>query len=185
MDFYYLVKVNYIYRVEYQASNYFSLDVFIEFFLYSCCVEHKCHRYSLDLIFTCVKPDYDKEDDRLGISHSVTHCCSLETAHVHRIRRARRKGRTKHGGRGRLRLRNRKLVREQEENKYRQSTRKMAENKYNDENICNGIKEIENKRGTKCICLFLQEQKETKAELGDKQHHCAVTVQAPPGVCNA
>lgn len=43
----------------------------------SCCVEHKCHRYSLDLIpSTCVvKPDYHREDDGLGISHSVTHRC--------------------------------------------------------------------------------------------------------------
>lgn len=58
--------------------------------LCSCCVEHKCHRYRLDLIHsTCVvKPDYHREDDGLGISHSVTHRCSLETAHVHRIRSA-------------------------------------------------------------------------------------------------
>lgn len=38
--------------------------------LCSCCVEHKCHRYCLDLIpGTCVvKPDYQREDDGLGIS---------------------------------------------------------------------------------------------------------------------
>ena len=65
--------------------------------LRSCCVEHKCHRYSVDWILsTCVvKPDYHRENDGLGISHSVTHRCSLETAHVQRIRRARKKGRTK------------------------------------------------------------------------------------------
>lgn len=68
--------------------------------LCSCCVEHKCHRYRLDLIHsTCVvKPDYHREDDGLGISHSVTHRCSLETAHVHRIRSARKKGRMKQSG---------------------------------------------------------------------------------------
>ena len=62
-------------------------------------MEHKCHRYSLDLILgTCVvKPDYHREG--LGISHSVTHRRSFETAHVHRIRRARKKkGRTKQRG---------------------------------------------------------------------------------------
>lgn len=42
-----------------------------------------------------MKPDYHREKDGLGISHSVTHCCSLDTAHVHKIRRAREKGRTK------------------------------------------------------------------------------------------
>lgn len=70
--------------------------------LYSCCVEHKCHRYCLDLILgTCVvKPDYHRENDGLGISHSVTHRCSFEKAHVHRIRRARKKGRTEQGGWG-------------------------------------------------------------------------------------
>lgn len=49
-----------------------------------------------------MKPDYHKEKDGLGISHSVTHCCSVDTAHVHKIRRAREKGRTKRseGGMG-------------------------------------------------------------------------------------
>lgn len=51
------------------------------------------------ILGTCVvKPDYHREDDGLGISHSVTHRCSFEKAHVHRIRRARKKGRMKHRG---------------------------------------------------------------------------------------
>lgn len=55
--------------------------------------------YTVDLILsTCVmKPDYHREDG-LGISHSVTHRCSSEAARVHRIRRARRKGRTNREG---------------------------------------------------------------------------------------
>lgn len=65
----------------------------------SCCVEHKCHRYTDLILGTCVvKLDCHREVNGLGISHSVTHRCSLEAAHVHRIRRARKKGRTKQRG---------------------------------------------------------------------------------------
>lgn len=63
--------------------------VIVFFFLNSCFVEHKCHRLSPDLISsTCVvKPDYhSRASDGLGISHSVTHRCSSDTAHVHTIR---------------------------------------------------------------------------------------------------
>lgn len=66
--------------------------------LCSCCVEHKCR--TVDLIpSTCVvEPDRHREAGGLGISHSMTHRCSLEAAHVHRGRRARKKGRTKQRG---------------------------------------------------------------------------------------
>lgn len=48
-----------------------------------------------------MKPDYHREDDGLGISHSVTHRCSLETAHVQQNQESKteRKGeRNREGG---------------------------------------------------------------------------------------
>lgn len=50
---------------------------------------------------TCVvKPDGHREDDRLGISHSVTHRCSSAMAHVQGLRRARKGGRGEGGWNG-------------------------------------------------------------------------------------
>lgn len=46
------------------------------------------------ILGTCVvKPDYCRGRDGLGISHSVTHRCSSQKAHVHRVRTEREKER--------------------------------------------------------------------------------------------
>lgn len=48
------------------------------------------------ILGTCVvKPDYCRGNDWLGISHCVTHRCSSQKAHVHRIKRERKKERTR------------------------------------------------------------------------------------------
>lgn len=63
------------------------------------------------ILGTCVvKPDYCRGNDVLGISHSVTHCCS---AHVHGIRRESERGGTKQEGDGKM---NRKYRGERERN---------------------------------------------------------------------
>lgn len=116
-----------------RVSNYLSPQGLVCFC--SCCVEHKCHRYSLDLSFTCVKPDYHREDDRLGISHCVTHYCSVETAHVHTVRRA-RKGERSGARWGR---RSRRVVREQGERSRRTERRQTDHSKV--ENVSSRNKE--------------------------------------------
>ena len=133
--------------------------------------------HSLDLIFgTCVvKPDNHREREKngeLGISHSVTHCCSLETAHVHRIRRARKKKRRNETGEvgawdkapEEVRKRER---REKEDRgwKWILETKKRKKQKPKRE-LCKRIG---------------REKLEGKV----KKHDGAVAAQAPPGVCKA
>lgn len=121
-----------------------------------------------------MKPDYRREKDGLGISHSVTHRCSLDTAHVHRIRRARQKGRMKLGGWGRGEGQGAgSSLREQEEKKYKRT-------------------EIVEKMKIKWNRFYRERRKEKKrtgtefeqmSQRKDKNTFCGVS-QAPPGVCN-
>lgn len=112
------------------------------------------------ILGTCVvKPDYCKANDGLGISHSVTHCCSSQKAHVHSIRRERKKpkrGRPKEEGDGKINRKYRSYV---GKNQMIIITRKEF------------VKRNEEKRGT-------------RENLTNKQA-CAVVAQAPPGVYNA
>lgn len=55
-------------------------------------MEYECHRYSLDRIMRHLWALWNQiTAEGLGISHSVTHRCSSETAHAHKIWSARKK----------------------------------------------------------------------------------------------
>lgn len=125
---------------------------------------------------TCVmKPDYQWEDGGLGISHSVTHRCSLETARVRRSRRARKKGRTKQ--RGGMGWRAGSRLWEKRE-KYRNCERHKMKNKW---------KEVEKKEGKRKAEkeLSLRKSKRQTEVNGLTNSMIVLLTQAPPGVCNA